>query len=68
MQTGADTPERIASRTLDDYAKRRPTSYPGRPRYRVITWLGRVLPRVGAARIAGTVNRRLRYDEVVDVA
>jgi short-subunit dehydrogenase len=68
MQTGADTPERIAVRTLDDYAKRRPASYPGRPEYRAITWIARVLPRVAAARVAGTVNRRLRYDEVVDVA
>jgi short-subunit dehydrogenase len=68
MQTGADTPERIAARTLDDYAKRRPASYPGRPQYRVITWVGRVLPRVVAARVTGAVNRRLRYDEVVDVA
>jgi short-subunit dehydrogenase len=68
MQSGADTPERIAARTLDDYAKRRAASYPGRARYRVITWVGRVLPRVAVARLTGTVNRRLRYDEVVDVA
>lgn len=68
MQTGADTPERVAARTLDDYAKRRPASYPGQPRYRAITWIGRVLPRVAAARATGTINRRLRYDEVVDIA
>jgi short-subunit dehydrogenase len=68
MQSGADTPERIAARTLDDYTKRRPASYPGQPQYRAVTWLGRVLPRVATARLTGTVNRRLRYDEVVDVA
>lgn len=68
MQTGADTPQRVATRTLDDYAKRRSASYPGRPRYRAITWIGRVLPRVTAARVTGTVNRRLHYDEVVDIA
>jgi short-subunit dehydrogenase len=67
MQTGADTPERIAARTLDDYARRRAASYPGQPRYRFVTWIGRVLPRVAAARVAGAVNRRLHYDEVVDV-
>jgi short-subunit dehydrogenase len=68
MQAGADTPERIAVRTLDDYARRRAASYPGQPRYRLVTWIGRVLPRVATARIAGTVNRRLHFDEVVDVA
>ena len=68
MQTGADTPERIAARTLDDYTKRRPASYPGRPLYRMITWIGRVLPRVTAAQVTGTINRRLRYNDVVDVA
>lgn len=68
MQAGADSPERIAVRTLDDYAKRRPASYPGQPQYRVLTWLGRMLPRVSVARVTGTVNRRLRYDEVADVA
>jgi short-subunit dehydrogenase len=68
MQTGADTPERIAARTLDDYIERRSASYPGRPQYRAITWIARMLPRVAAARVTGTVNRRLRYDEVVDLA
>lgn len=68
MQAGADTPERIAARTLDDYTKGRPASYPGEFRYRVVTWAARLLPRVAVARLTGTVNRRLRFDEVVDVA
>jgi short-subunit dehydrogenase len=68
MQSGADSPQRIARRTLDDYAKRRSASYPSQSQYRAVTWLGRVLPRVATARLTGTVNRRLRYDEVVDVA
>ena len=68
MLAGADTAERIAARTLNDYAKRRAASYPGKPRYRAITWLGRMLPRVTTARLTGAVNRRLHYDEVVDVA
>jgi short-subunit dehydrogenase len=67
IQSGADTPERIARRTLDDYAKRRSASYPGRPQYRAITWIARVLPRVATARVTGTVNRRLHFDEVVDI-
>ncbi|MGV9797244.1 SDR family NAD(P)-dependent oxidoreductase [Mycobacterium sp. NPDC003449] len=66
IQSGADTPERIATRTLDDYAKRRSASYPGHPRIRVVSWLPRVLPRATTARLAGAVNRKQRYDEVVD--
>ncbi|WP_006242434.1 SDR family NAD(P)-dependent oxidoreductase [Mycolicibacterium tusciae] len=68
MQVGADTPQQIAARTLDDFAKGRAASYPGRRQYRAITWLGRVLPRVAAARFTGTVNRRQHFDEVVDIA
>ncbi len=66
MQTGADNPERIAARTLDDYTRRRSASYPGQARYRAMTWLGRVMPRVAVGRLTGAVNRRLGYDMVVD--
>lgn len=68
MQAGADAPQRIAVRTLHDFAKGRAASYPGGRQYRAVTWLGRVLPRVATARLTGTVNRRQRFDEVVDVA
>jgi short-subunit dehydrogenase len=68
IQSGADTPQRIAERTLDDFAKGRSASYPGRRQYRAVPWIGRLLPRVAAARLTGTVNRRLHFDEVVDVA
>ncbi|BBY64032.1 SDR family NAD(P)-dependent oxidoreductase [Mycolicibacterium helvum] len=68
MQPNADAPQRIAARTLDDFAKGRVASYPGGRQYRAVTWLGRVLPRVATARFTGTVNRRQHFDEVVDLA
>ena len=68
MQANADTPQRIATRTLDDFVKGLTASYPGGRQYRAVTWLGRVLPRTAVARITGTVNRRQHFDDVVDVA
>lgn len=64
----ADAPATVAARTLDDYARRRAASYPGRTMNRVLTWPARLLPRTAAARVAGNVNRRLRLHETVDVA
>ncbi|WP_030905829.1 SDR family NAD(P)-dependent oxidoreductase [Streptomyces sp. NRRL F-5126] len=64
----ADKPATVAARTLDDYARRRPVSYPGRPVNRALTWPGRLLPRTVTARVAGSLNRRLRLHETVDVA
>lgn len=64
----ADTPDAVAARTLDDYARRRAASYPGRSVNRAMTWASRVLPRALVARLAGGFNRRLRLHEVVDVA
>ncbi|PSK89650.1 hypothetical protein CLV63_12544 [Murinocardiopsis flavida] len=64
----ADTPAAVAARTLDDYARRRPVSYPGRALNRPLTWPARLLPRTTAARVAGGFNRRLRLHEVVDIA
>lgn len=63
----ADTPEYVAGRTLDDYARRRSVSYPGRPLTRWITWIGRLLPRPAVVCLAGRLNRRLGFHEVVDV-
>jgi short-subunit dehydrogenase len=63
----ADTPEYVAARTLDHYARRRPVSYPGRPLTRATTWVARLLPRTAAVRVAGALNRRLGFHEVVDV-
>jgi short-subunit dehydrogenase len=64
----ADTPDYVAARTLDDYTRRRAVSYPGRPMTRALTWIARPLPRTAVVRLAGMLNRRLRFDEVVDVA
>ncbi|MEV4567451.1 SDR family oxidoreductase [Nonomuraea sp. NPDC049419] len=63
----ADTPATVAARTLDDYARRRPVSYPGRPVNRMLTWPARLLPRTAVARIAGAFNRRQHLHETVDV-
>lgn len=63
----ADTPATVAADTLDDYARRRSVSYPGRAVNRALTWPARVLPRAFAARLAGGFNRRLRLHETVDV-
>ncbi|MBP0457059.1 SDR family NAD(P)-dependent oxidoreductase [Streptomyces montanisoli] len=64
----AEAPATVAARTLDDYARRRAASYPGRPINRALTWPGRLLPRTVTARVAGSLNRRLRLHETVDVA
>ncbi|MEU8394505.1 SDR family oxidoreductase [Nonomuraea sp. NPDC048892] len=63
----ADTPEAIAARTLDDYARRRAVSYPGRAVTRAMTWPARLLPRTAVVRIAAAFNRRLRLHETVDL-
>jgi short-subunit dehydrogenase len=63
----ADTPATVAADTLDDYARRRSVSYPGRAVNRAMTWPARLLPRHFTARLAGGFNRRLRLHETVDV-
>ncbi|MGZ3144422.1 SDR family NAD(P)-dependent oxidoreductase [Lentzea chajnantorensis] len=63
----ADSPESVARRLLDDYARRRTASYPGRGLTRAITWVPRLLPRAAVAKAAGAMNRGLRLHEVVDV-
>ncbi|MET0422512.1 MAG: SDR family oxidoreductase [Actinoplanes sp.] len=68
MDPGADAPETVAARTLDDYRRRRGASYPGRTVNRVMTWAARLLPRTTVAQIAGSVSRRQRWDRTVDVA
>ena len=63
----ADTPATIAARTLDDYARRRAVSYPGRGVNRAMTWVPRLLPRSAVTRLTGAFNRWLRMHEVVDL-
>ncbi|GAA4530843.1 SDR family NAD(P)-dependent oxidoreductase [Amycolatopsis samaneae] len=68
----ADKPEAVAARTLDDYARRRAVSYPGRfvnrALNRTLTWLPRLVPRALVTRTAGALNRKLGLHEVVDLA
>ncbi|MFI0357966.1 SDR family NAD(P)-dependent oxidoreductase [Actinomadura sp. 9N407] len=64
----ADEPATVAAHTLDDYARRRAASYPGRRVNRAMTWAARLLPRTVVARVAGAFNRRLGLDKVVDIA
>jgi uncharacterized protein len=67
IDPAADSPETVASQTLDDYARRRLASYPGRGMNRIFTWPARLLPRTTVTRVAGAFNRRLRLHEVVDI-
>ncbi|HEV6953966.1 MAG TPA: SDR family NAD(P)-dependent oxidoreductase [Promicromonospora sp.] len=57
-----DAPADVARRTLDDYARRRSASYPGRPLNRIGSWLPRFLPRTTTARVAAWVNRTAGLD------
>jgi short-subunit dehydrogenase len=63
----ADTPERIAARTLDDFARGRHVSYPGRPFNRAGTWAPRLLPRRSVTALVGALNRRNGFSHVSDV-
>ncbi len=63
----ADLPAFVARGLLDDYARRRAASYPGRAVNRGMTWVSRLLPRTAVTRVAGALNRRLRLNEVVDL-
>ena len=61
-----DSPERVASATLDDFARGRSASYPGRLTNRIGSWASRFLPRTTTARIAGRLNRTIGLDAVRD--
>jgi short-subunit dehydrogenase len=61
-----DTPASVATRTLDDFARQKIASYPGRPSTRITTWAARVLPRIALVRLLGTMNRQKGFDEISD--
>ncbi|WP_045747883.1 SDR family NAD(P)-dependent oxidoreductase [Actinoplanes rectilineatus] len=61
-----DSPAAVAAKTLDDYARRRAASYPGRFTFRVMTWAPRFLPRATTARATGALNRALGLHEARD--
>jgi short-subunit dehydrogenase len=67
MDPKADTAESVAANTLDDFARGRPASYPGRASQRAWTLMSRVLPRTTAARVAGDVNRKFGFADVSDL-
>uniref|UniRef100_A0AAU3GVP4 SDR family oxidoreductase n=1 Tax=Streptomyces sp. NBC_01401 TaxID=2903854 RepID=A0AAU3GVP4_9ACTN len=61
-----DTPGAVAAKTLDDFARGRTTSYPGRASNRASTWAVRLLPRRTVTRVAAGINRRAGFDRVQD--
>lgn len=63
----AVSPERIATRTLDDFARGRSISFPGAGSDRVLAAASRFLPRTTVARLSGTFNRRSGHDQVCDL-
>jgi short-subunit dehydrogenase len=63
-----DTPERVAADTLDDYARRRSASYPGRSMNRASTVVSRFLPRRAVTRLTAALNRKLGLHEARDLA
>lgn len=63
----AVTPERIARKILDDFARGRSTSFPGRPSDRATAFVSRLLPRATISRIVGNLNRKNGYDNVSDI-
>ncbi|GAB7045784.1 SDR family NAD(P)-dependent oxidoreductase [Catenuloplanes indicus] len=62
-----DSPDRIAAKTLDDFARGRLNSYPGRPLHRVQTIAARLLPRATTVRATGALNRRLGHHTAKDL-
>ncbi|MET8003665.1 SDR family NAD(P)-dependent oxidoreductase [Nonomuraea glycinis] len=67
MDPKADTPASVAANTLDDFARGRSVSYPGRACNRAATWASRLLPRGTVAGITGGLNRRAGFHDVSDV-
>jgi short-subunit dehydrogenase len=67
ISASADSPERIAARTLDDFGKGRHASYPGSWFYRVQPWASRFLTRRRVAALGALLNRKLGFDHVSDV-
>ncbi|MGI5500720.1 SDR family NAD(P)-dependent oxidoreductase [Lentzea sp. CA-135723] len=62
-----DSPESVAIRTLDDFARGRAASYPGRPANRLATLVARVLPRRAVTGAVAALNRKLGLDLVKDL-
>ncbi|MFC4562485.1 SDR family NAD(P)-dependent oxidoreductase [Nocardiopsis mangrovi] len=63
----ADAPQAVAAATLKAYDRGAVNAYPGRAVTRPMTWAGRVLPRVAAARLTGRLNRVLELDRAREI-
>ena len=61
-----DSPESVAARTLDDFARGRTASYPGRTVSRLFTVAARLLPRRTVTGAVAALNRKLGFDVVTD--
>jgi short-subunit dehydrogenase len=61
-----DSPESVAARTLDDFARGRVVSYPGRAVNRLVSLVPRVMPRRVVTGTVAALNRRLGFDVVTD--
>ncbi|WP_250009228.1 SDR family oxidoreductase [Actinoplanes sp. M2I2] len=66
IDPNADKPAVVAAQILDDYARNRAASYPGKTLNRVLTWPARVLPRVTVARLGTAYSRRRGLDKLAD--
>ncbi|BBG00921.1 MULTISPECIES: SDR family NAD(P)-dependent oxidoreductase [Pseudonocardia] len=64
----AVSPERIAAKSLDDFAHGRAISFPGGRSDRAIAFISRLISRNRMARLSGNVNRRAGHDHVRDIA
>ncbi|MBP2335679.1 short-subunit dehydrogenase [Saccharothrix coeruleofusca] len=64
----ADSAEDVAEDVLDDYARGRTASYPGRAVNRVGTFVARALPRRTVTRLTGALNRKLGFHLAQDTA
>ncbi|MFE3827608.1 SDR family NAD(P)-dependent oxidoreductase [Streptomyces sp. NPDC059092] len=61
-----DAPEAVAAKTLDDFARGRAASYPGRALHRASTWAARLLPRTTVTGLVARVNRTAGFHDVQD--
>jgi uncharacterized protein len=57
-----DSAQSVARRTLDDYARGKVLSYPGRFSTRAGTWISRLLPRELTTAIAAHISKSMGFD------
>ncbi|MBU6529524.1 SDR family NAD(P)-dependent oxidoreductase [Streptomyces sp. NPDC057245] len=62
-----DAPADVAARTLDDFARGRFLSFPGRASQRAGAFVPRLLPRGTVTRLTGNLNRKVGFQDVSDL-